>query len=95
MKAEEKSILQDALDIIRTQEKVIAEVVEKSILVIIDTDDMTSEELLFENKESFFERFEGDEQDCEGFSWELWNNKVYNRVESNGCYYHLIKLFEV
>lgn len=95
MKAEEKSVLQDALDIIRNQEQVVSTVVEKAVLVIIDVEDMTSEELLFKNKEAFFERFKDDEKDCEGFSWELWDNKVYNRVEGNGCYYHLIKLFEV
>lgn len=95
MKPEQKNTLQEAFDILDGYKRELGGVIEKSILVIVDTDEMTSEELLFENKETFFERFEGDEIDCEGFSWELWNNRAYNRVESNGCYYHLIKLFEV
>ena len=63
-------------------------------MVIFNKDKFYSDTYSFENKDDFFEHFEIDEYDCEGFSWVLWEEGQYNRVRGNGNHYHLIKLFE-
>lgn len=91
----DKNTLEKAFEILSKHKTEVGNVLDKSVLVVFDLDGKNSYTEVFENKEEFMDRFRDEELDCEGFSWALWSEGQYNRVDGNGCYYHLIKLSEV